>query len=174
MPPEELKVEKMLQVIKKEDFEFEKTRKGNLGKGSFGEVLLATHRASGLKLAIKKVEKHSLKNDKMKQTLIREIQIQKQLNHPYICRLYSSFEDSQTIYLALEYASLGNLFFAIRKQKNLTEEFAFRYFIQACSGIYHMHRQGLIHRDIKPENILIKEGNVVKICDLGWTIQTDF
>jgi serine/threonine protein kinase len=33
-----------------------------------------------------------------------------------------------------------------------------------------MHKQGLIHRDIKPENILIKEGNVVKICDLGWTV----
>mgnify|MGYP000944395826 CR=1 FL=1 len=66
MTPEEQKVEKMLQVIQKSDFDFEKTRKGNLGKGSFGEVLLATHRKSGLKVAIKKVEKYSLKNDKMK------------------------------------------------------------------------------------------------------------
>lgn len=36
-----------------------------------------------------------------------------------------------------------------------------------------MHKQGLIHRDIKPENILIKEGNIVKICDFGWCVQTD-
>jgi serine/threonine protein kinase len=32
----------------------------------------------------------------------------------------------------------------------------------------------LIHRDIKPENILIKEGNIIKICDFGWCVQTDF
>jgi serine/threonine protein kinase len=119
----------MLSSIKKEDFEFEKTRKGHLGKGSFGEVALATHRPSGTKVALKKIEKQSLKSTKMKQTLLREIQIQKQLNHQYICRLYSSFEDSQTIYLALEYASVGNLFFLIRKEKNLTEEFAFKFFI---------------------------------------------
>lgn len=42
-----------------------------------------------------------------------------------------------------------------------------------CSGIYYMHKQGLIHRDIKPENILIKDGNIVKICDFGWCVQSD-
>jgi len=36
-----------------------------------------------------------------------------------------------------------------------------------------MHKQGLIHRDIKPENILIKEGNIIKICDFGWCVQSD-
>ena len=33
--------------------------------------------------------------------------------------------------------------------------------------------KGLIHRDIKPENILIKEGNIIKICDFGWCVQSD-
>ena len=56
----------MLAFIKKEDFEFEKNRKGNLGKGSFGEVALATHKRSGIKVAIKKIEKHTLKSTKMK------------------------------------------------------------------------------------------------------------
>ena len=36
-----------------------------------------------------------------------------------------------------------------------------------------MHKQGLIHRDIKPENILIKDGNIIKICDFGWCVQSD-
>jgi len=31
----------------------------------------------------------------------------------------------------------------------------------------------LIHRDIKPENILIKDENIVKICDFGWCVQSD-
>lgn len=88
--------------------------------------------------------------------------------------MYSSFEDKETIFLALEYASKGNLFYLIRKEKFLSEDTAFYFFIQVCSGIYFLHKQGLIHRDIKPENILIKEGNIIKICDFGWCVQTDF
>ena len=95
------------------------------------------------------------------------------MNHEYICRLYTSFEDKETIYLTLEYASKGNLFYLIRKEKYLSEDTAFYFFIQVCSGIYYMHKQGLIHRDIKPENILIKEGNIIKICDFGWCVQSD-
>lgn len=92
------------------------------------------------------------------------------MNHEYICRLYSSFEDKTTIYLSLEFAKKGNLFYLIRKEKYLSEDTAFYFFIQVCSGIYYMHKQGLIHRDIKPENILIKEGNIIKICDFGWCV----
>lgn len=51
------------------------------------------------------------------------------MNHEYICRLYTSFEDKTTIYLALEYASKGNLFYLIRKEKYLSEDTAFYFFI---------------------------------------------
>ena len=36
-----------------------------------------------------------------------------------------------------------------------------------------MHEERIIHRDIKPENILIKDGNIIKICDFGWCVQSD-
>jgi len=108
-------------------------------------------------VAVKKIEKASLTSSKIKETLIREIRIQKQMNHEYICRLYTSFEDKETIYLALEYASKGNLFYLIRKEKYLSEDTAFYFFIQVCSGIYYMHKQGLIHRDIKPEKSSLKK-----------------
>jgi len=62
------------------------------------------------------------------------------MNHEYICRLYTSFEDRDTIMLALEYASKGNLFYLIRKEKFLSEDTAFYFFIQVCSGIYFMHK----------------------------------
>ena len=91
-------------------------------------------------IEIKKIEKSSLSSSKIKETLIREIRIQKQLNHEYICRLYTSFEDKTTIYLALEYASKGNLFYLIRKEKYLSEDTAFYFFIQVCSGIYYLHK----------------------------------
>ena len=105
------------------------SKDANLGKGSYGEVQLAKHKQSGALVAIQKIEKRSLTNNKIKETLMREIRIQKALNHQYICRLYNSFEDKDTIYLALEYASKGNLFYLIRNQKSLNEDTAFYFFI---------------------------------------------
>lgn len=72
----------------------------------------------------------------------------------------------------LEYAARGNLFFLIREKKApLSEDEAFYFFIQTCSGLYFLHKNGLIHRDIKPENLLIDDENILKICDFGWCVQ---
>lgn len=35
------------------------------------------------------------------------------------------------------------------------EHIALTYFLEACEGAKHMHKQGLAHRDIKPHNILL-------------------
>jgi serine/threonine protein kinase len=50
---------------------------GNLGKGAYGEVEMAVHRKTGLKLAIKKIDKRSIANKKIKATLMREVEIHK-------------------------------------------------------------------------------------------------
>lgn len=57
------------------DLEFESGKESNLGKGSYGEVTKATHRTLGVPIAVKKIEKKSLTNQKIKETLIREIRI---------------------------------------------------------------------------------------------------
>ena len=104
---------------------------------------------------------------------MREVEIHKKLKHDNIIRLYTSVEDEHFIYLILEYATMGNLFYLIRKKKGLDEKEAFYYFIQACAGIYFLHKNGLIHRDIKPENLLIDKDSMLKICDFGWCVQND-
>jgi aurora kinase len=122
-------------------------------------------------VAVKKIDKNTLKTPKMKETLKREIQIQKQLKHVNIVRLYTSLEDDRYIYLILEYVKQGNLFFIIRKKGVLSEAEAFYFFIQAVAGIYFLHKHGFIHRDLKPENLLVAQDNVLKICDFGWCVE---
>ena len=96
-----------------DDIEFD--RKGNiLGKGSYGEVEAGVIKTTGEKIAIKKIDKRTLANKKIKQTLLREVEIHKRLKHEHIIRLYTSLEDKSYIYLILEYASKGNLFYLIR------------------------------------------------------------
>ena len=74
----------------------------------------------------------------------------------------------------MEYVPKKNLYHIIKKSKGMNENDAFKYFIQTVAGIYFMHKHDLIHRDIKPENLLVNENTQkVKICDFGWTTQTD-
>jgi serine/threonine protein kinase len=87
------------------------------------------HKTTNVTVAVKKIDKSSLKTTKMKETLKREIQIQKQLKHVNIVRLYTSLEDERYIYLILEYVKQGNLFFIIRKKGQLSEAEAFYFFI---------------------------------------------
>ena len=101
---------------------------------------------------------------------MREVEIHKRLDHENIIRLYTALEDEHCIYLVLEYAQKGNLFFLIRNKKSLSEDEAFYFFIQACAGLYFLHKHGLIHRDIKPENLLVGDDNILKICDFGWCV----
>jgi serine/threonine-protein kinase len=39
--------------------------------------------------------------------------------------------------------------------------------IQACSGIGHAHRSGLIHCDVKPQNLLVTDDQRLKVVDFG-------
>ena len=152
------------------DLKFES--KKIVGKGSYGTVSVATHKPSGIKVAVKMIDKLSLTSNKLRDTLRREIQIQKKLRHMNIVRFYTSLEDEKYIYLILEYVKQGNLFYLIRNRKNnLTEDEAFYFFIQAVAGIYFLHKKGIIHRDMKPENLLVGDKNVLKICDFGWCAQ---
>ena len=81
--------------------------------------------------------------------LKREVKIQKKLDHPHVIKLYHYFEDKENVYLILEYAENGSLFFYLRKKKKLTEEESFIYFFQTCVGIDYLHKKGILHRDLK-------------------------
>ncbi len=80
-------------------------------------------------IAVKRINKQSLRNQKIKNTLMRECDIHKRINHENIVRLYTYFERESTVYLLLEYAEKGNLFYIIRNKKQMTEAEAFYYFI---------------------------------------------
>lgn len=49
----------------------------------------------------------------------------------------------------------------------LTEERAWFIFRQVLLGVEYLHYQKIIHGDLKPENLLLAEGDVIKVADLG-------
>ena len=72
------------------------------------------------------------------------------------------------MYILLEYASNGCLYFYIDPKEGIPERLALRFLRDTASALKYLHSQGVIHRDIKPENILLDDQFNVKVCDFGW------
>ncbi|KAK4240565.1 hypothetical protein C8A03DRAFT_13077 [Achaetomium macrosporum] len=142
-----------------------------LGKGKFGRVYLARERSSGYICALKVLYKSELQQGSgVEKQVRREIEIQSNLRHPNILKLYGHFHDSKRIFLILEFAGKGELYKHLRRENRFPEWKAAQYIAQMASALRYLHRKHVIHRDIKPENILMGIHGEVKISDFGWSV----
>ncbi|KAJ4304016.1 spindle assembly checkpoint kinase [Collariella sp. IMI 366227] len=142
-----------------------------LGKGKFGRVYLARERSSGFICALKVLYKSELQQGTgVEKQVRREIEIQSNLRHPNILKLYGHFHDSKRIFLILEFAGKGELYKHLRRESRFPEWKAAQYVAQMASALRYLHRKHVIHRDIKPENILVGIHGEIKISDFGWSV----
>ncbi len=74
------------------------------------------------------------------------------------------------MYIFLEYASNGDLFEYLRKNKP-EKKILLNFFYQTLLSINYLHERNIMHRDLKPENILIDSDFNIKICDFGWSVR---
>jgi aurora kinase, other len=141
-----------------------------LGKGKFGRVYLARERSSGFVCALKVLHKSELQQGKVEKQVRREIEIQSNLRHPNILRLFGHFHDSKRVFLILEFAGKGELYKHLRKEGRFPEWKAAQYIAQMAAALKYLHKKHVMHRDIKPENILVGIHGEIKISDFGWSV----
>ncbi|KAJ5143112.1 uncharacterized protein N7515_001899 [Penicillium bovifimosum] len=141
-----------------------------LGKGKFGRVYLAKERSSGFVCALKVLHKSELQQGGVQKQVRREIEIQSNLRHPNVLRLYGHFHDSKRIFLILEFAGRGELYKHLRKEHRFPEWKAAQYVAQMAAALKYLHKKHVMHRDIKPENILVGIHGEIKISDFGWSV----
>ncbi|CAH1099200.1 unnamed protein product [Psylliodes chrysocephalus] len=142
-------------------YELERT----IGCGGFAKVKLATHLATGEKVAVKIMDKALLGADLARVKL--EISALKSLSHENICKLYEVIEIETHIFLVMEYCSGGELFDHIVEKNRLTESESRMFFRQIVSAVAYLHTLGYAHRDLKPENILLDRHQNLKLIDFG-------
>lgn len=136
-----------------------------VGCGGFAKVKLATHVATGEKVAIKIMEKAALGEDLPRVGL--EISAMKNLLHQHICKLYQVIETEDYYFMVLEYCSGGELFDHIVEKSKLSESESRRFFRQIVSAVAYLHSLGYVHRDLKPENVLLDKDQNLKLIDFG-------
>ena len=143
-----------------------------LGKGSFGHVYLARERSSGFVCALKVLYKHEIQQAKVERQVRREIEIQSNLRHDNILKLYAHFHDGEKIILVLEFAAKGDLSRHLRRDNRFPEWKAALYIAQMAAALNYMHKKHVMHRDIKPENILIGMHGEIKLSDFGSSVHS--
>ena len=145
--------------------------KQNIGKGKFGLVNLGIHKKTNMKVAIKIINKSSIKTQEDNQLVRSEIDIMKLCHHPNIVKLLDHFENSEFIFIVMEYIEGGTLNQYLKKKNfNFSERQIAILINQIGNGLKYLHKYGIIHRDLKPDNIMLTEQSdkgIIKIMDFG-------
>ncbi|KAK4758001.1 hypothetical protein SAY87_019302 [Trapa incisa] len=146
-----------------QDFELGKI----YGVGSYSKVVRAKKKDTGLVYALKIMDKKFITKESKTAYVKLERIVLDQLDHPGIVRLFFTFQDTFSLYMALESCEGGELFDQITRKGHLSEEEACFYAAEVVDALEYIHSLGLIHRDIKPENLLLTSDGHIKIADFG-------
>ena len=136
-----------------------------LGKGGYSTVFYCEHKKTKRRYAVKVAFKFKKGKDRSERTRT-EVRILRKLKHQNIIRLKGSFEDTDNIYLVLEYIPGKDCskFFKNNLPTKSQVKFIMRQLVEA---VHYCHTRGIVHRDIKLENILIDEHHKIKLTDFG-------
>lgn len=149
-----------------------------IGKGSFAVVYKCINNNTHRNVAIKSIVRSKLKSKKLIENLEIEISILKSMKHPHIVSLFDYHQTSTHFHLVMDYCSMGDLSYFIRKRNQLSkthpiitsllerypspegslglnETLVIHFLQQLSSALQFLRDKSLVHRDIKPQNLLL-------------------
>lgn len=138
-----------------------------IGRGAFGEVKLCRAKSTGQVYAMKKLKKSEMLSRGQVEHVRAERNLLAEVDSHCIVKLYYSFQDSEYLYLIMEYLPGGDMMTLLMRKDTLPEDVARFYIAQSVLAIESIHEHNYIHRDIKPDNLLLDKNGHMKLSDFG-------
>lgn len=138
-----------------------------VGSGAFATVKKAIERSTGKTFAVKMINRRKVMGNF--ETVARELEVLKKLNHPRIVKLEGFYEDHDYYYMLMEFVSGGDLMDFVAAHGAVGENAGREITRQILEAVKYIHSMGISHRDLKPDNILIEQDDpvLVKLTDFG-------
>jgi len=141
-----------------------------IGQGGMSIVYLAMNEKANKQWAVKEMRKEKNKNyEVMKQSLITETNLLKELKHPYLPSIADIIENDDTIIIVMDYVEGRPLSDILAEEGTIEEESVVEYAIQLCDVLDYLHSQDppIIYRDLKPANIMLRPDGKITLIDFG-------
>ncbi len=139
-----------------------------LGAGGMGHVLLAKHTRLNRLVAVKLLSHRREFDNAAKQRFASEMQAIGNLSHPNIVAAHDAREIEGRPVLVMEYVDgvdLSTLLSSQAIRPSVGESCQIG--ASVAMALEYAASQGVVHRDVKPSNIMVDQGGVVKLLDLG-------
>jgi len=138
-----------------------------LGGGGFGEVVLATHDASGNPVAIKYLHPDLLGDPEQAAAFAAEARTLAGLDSPHVVRLYEYVAGPAGAAIVMEFVEGATLAAMLERHGKTTPEAALVVLFGSLLGLAAAHARGVVHRDYKPANVLVNGQGASKLTDFG-------
>lgn len=144
-----------------------------LGEGAMGTVYLGYSCNSNYRIAVKRVKDIYANNKMIRERARQEASLS--FTHPNLVQMIGMCEyqfDKGPIFILSNYVAGVTLETHVKEQLNqlAPQDRIEKICNEICcvlDALQYLHTRGVVHRDIKPSNIMIENGTVVKLMDLG-------
>ncbi|KAJ3154550.1 camp-dependent protein kinase catalytic subunit [Geranomyces michiganensis] len=165
------RIERAISVHQRGPFKYELgdfVLQKSLGQGAFAKVYLVKRNVDGKLFALKSMRKDNVVKMQQVQHVQNERHLMENLRNPFLVGLEATFQDSQHIFMIIDYMPGGDLFSQIQRLNHLDEPLARFYATEVAMALSYLHSENIVYRDLKPENVLLDVNGHAKLGDFGF------